>query len=93
MYPVKPGRIIIELGGECDYDEVFPFLNDFAQKMPFKAEAVSHELMLERKENDLQEKRDNKNPFTMEYCIKNNMLGCRAWLSPYDYKWFGKDRF
>jgi large subunit ribosomal protein L16 len=24
--PVKAGRIIVEMGGECEYGEVFPFL-------------------------------------------------------------------
>lgn len=25
--PVKAGRIVIEVGGKCEYSEVYPFLN------------------------------------------------------------------
>ena len=53
---------------------------------------VSYEEMLE---SELREKRlseSNLNPFTFKYCVDNNMLGCRKWLSPYDYEWYGKYR-
>jgi large subunit ribosomal protein L16 len=88
--PVKAGRIILEMGGKCEFLEVKEFLQTYANQLPFKARAVSHE-MLER-ERTSQEKREasNLNPYTMKYVIQNNLGGIHNYLSPVDHKWFGK---
>lgn len=65
-------------------------LNHVAANMPFKAMAVSHE-MLEEMENQKElNKRRNLNPFTKQYVIQNNLNGCHKWLSKFDHKWFGE---
>lgn len=88
--PIKAGRIIVELGGKCEFQEVKHFLTDFANKLPFKARAVSHEILeAERLEAERKE-RENLNPYTFKYVIQNNLGGCHRWLSPKDHKWFGK---
>jgi len=90
--PIKAGRIIIEFGGACEYREVFPFLLRVAQKLPFKADVVCQDALEREELTNKQLIEDNVNPFTFEYCVKNNLSGCRKWVSPYDYFWFNKFR-
>jgi large subunit ribosomal protein L16 len=90
--PVKAGRIIIEMGGECEFREAYPILVRIAWKLPFKADVVSQEILDEEKRLGKQLSEENLNPFTFEYCIKHHSMGSRSWLSPYDYYWHGKYR-
>lgn len=88
--PVKHGKIILELGGKCEFQEVEAFLQRYANQLPFKARAVSHE-MLEKEEKERKEKEAaNINPYTMKYVIQNNLGGIHRFLSPVDHKWFGE---
>ncbi|KAI5741661.1 hypothetical protein M8J76_015851 [Diaphorina citri] len=89
--PVKTGRIIIEVGGKCSYEEVLPYLRSCAFKMPFKCMPCNEDILREMKEKEEREARDNINPYTFEYMIKNNIGNCRQWISTHvDYKYFGK---
>ncbi|CAG9857133.1 unnamed protein product [Phyllotreta striolata] len=88
--PVKAGRVIIELGGKCEFKEVKDFLHDVAMKLPFKAMAVSQEILDKQKEQERWEEENNQNPYTMKYIIQNNLGGCYRWLSPTDMKYFCK---
>jgi large subunit ribosomal protein L16 len=88
--PIKHGRIIIELGGHCEFSEAFPILREVAEKLPFKAKAVSHQMLEEMKQKEIDLEKQNINPYTLEYVIKNNMGKTHHWVSPYDRKWFGK---
>lgn len=88
--PVKTGRIILELAGKCEFQEVQAGLNEIAEKLPFKAMAVSQEMLDEMKENEKWKEKNNLNRYTFKYMVQNNMQGCNRWLSPVDYKWFGK---
>ena len=90
--PVRAGRIIIEVGGHCDYEEVYPFLKRIAMKMPFKAEPVTKDMIDEELARQKFIEENNINPFTFQYCIENNMLGSKLWASPYDSIWHGKHR-
>lgn len=86
------GRIILEVAGKCEFVQVQQVLEDVAQKLPFKAMAVSQQILDEIKHKEEWEEENNENPYTMKYIIQNNMGGCRNWLSPVDMKWFGKYR-
>ncbi|EEB19138.1 mitochondrial 50S ribosomal protein L16, putative [Pediculus humanus corporis] len=88
--PVKAERIIIELGGNLDAHEARKILGPVAEILPFPARFVSQKYLDDEREKEKLIKENNTNKFTMEYVIKNNMGGCQKWLSPYDYKWFGK---
>jgi len=90
--PVREGRIIVEFGGHCEFHEAHNILIRVAQKLPFKADVVSQQILEEEKKQEAEEPNRNLNPFTFEYCVKNNFTGCRKWLSPYDYMWYGKYR-
>lgn len=90
MTPVKAGRIIVEVGGQVDWDEVHPWLSRFAKLLPFEAMAVNVELLERLEATEKQMEARNTNPMTLEWFIRNNMLNCHRFLSPYDIKWFGK---
>lgn len=89
--PVKNGRVILEVGGNISFDEVSNVLQSLAERMPFRAEAVSQEMLEaeELKEEKLES--ENLNPLTMKYCILNNIQGCNNFLSPRDWENFGKN--
>lgn len=88
--PIKSGRVIIEMGGTCEFAEVKDILGMVCHKLPFKAMVVSQEMLDEMKLEEERKAKANLNPFTMKYVIQNNMGGCHNWLSPVDHKWFGK---
>ena len=90
--PIRGGRIIIEMGGYLEFQEAEQILRRVADKLPFKAEAVSQEMLEVEARKEAILEGQNVNPFTFEYCVDNNMLGCRKWLSTYDYKWYNKYR-
>ena len=37
VVPIKAGRVIVELGGKCEFEQAFPFLKEVAHILPFKA--------------------------------------------------------
>lgn len=88
--PIKAGRIILEIGGKCEFAEVYRILRIIAERLPFKAEAVSQEIMEKKAANEKWLEKNNRNPYTMKYIIQNNMGGCHKMLSPVDHKWHGK---
>lgn len=88
--PVKSGRIIMELGGKCEFREVQWFLQKYADQLPFPARAVSHEILEKEKWDEYNLEHNNKNPYTFKYLAQNNFGGCHKWLRPIDHKLFGK---
>lgn len=88
--PIKAGRVILEIAGHCEYEEVVKILNHVAISLPFKARAVSQEI-LDKMDAEKEEKTKlNLNPYTKQYVIQNNLCGCHRWLSPNDHKYFGE---
>lgn len=92
VVPIRHDRIILEVGGHCEFDEVEPMLRRMANNLPFAARAVSHEMLQEDKRRALELEANNINPFSFKYCLQNNFMGSHTWASPYDYKWFNKYR-
>lgn len=90
--PIRAGRVILEMGGHCEFSQVQDMLRIVAEKLPFKAMVVDQEIMDKRKQDEEREEKENVNPFTFKYIVQNNMLGCQNWISPYDREWFGKYR-
>ncbi|XP_063974768.1 large ribosomal subunit protein uL16m isoform X2 [Diachasmimorpha longicaudata] len=88
--PIKVGRVIVEVGGHVEYFEVEATLRNVAARLPFKAEAVSYQSMLEKQEKEEILEKTNCNPWTWKYVIQNNMGGCHNWISKYDLKYLGK---
>ncbi|NWX25061.1 RM16 protein, partial [Aegotheles bennettii] len=87
---VKSGRLLVELGGRCEFEEVKPFLAQVAAKLPFPAMAVSREGLQEMRREEEERKLNNQNPWTFERVVTANMLGMRKYLSPYDLRLHGR---
>lgn len=88
--PIRAGRVIVEVGGKVTWEETRPWLSRIAACLPMECIAVSSEMLerLDAEEQKLAE--ENTNPYTLEWMIRNNMMDCQRYLSPYDTKWFGK---
>jgi len=85
--PIKEGRVIMEVAGYATYEEVYRCLRHIAHAMPFQAKAVCYEEMVSDAEREKYLESANLNPFTMDYCIKYNMMGCWRDMTYYDYIW------
>ncbi|CAL1527272.1 unnamed protein product [Lymnaea stagnalis] len=88
--PVKAERIILEMGGRCDFKEVVGVLYAVRKCLSFRTRVVTHESMRKREELEQYTEKHNINPFTFKYCVQNNVLGCSKFLNRYDYMWYGK---
>uniref|UniRef100_A0A8U7M6B5 Large ribosomal subunit protein uL16m n=1 Tax=Corvus moneduloides TaxID=1196302 RepID=A0A8U7M6B5_CORMO len=87
---VKSGRLVVEVGGRCEFAEVRPFLAQVAQKLPFPAIPVSRESLQEMRREEEKKRLNNQNPWTFERVVASNMLGMRKYLSPYDLRLKGR---
>ncbi|XP_071485474.1 large ribosomal subunit protein uL16m-like [Diadema antillarum] len=90
--PVKAGRIVMELGGRIELEEVYNILYQISKKLPFRCKVVSEDIMGEMAEQYGAKKEENANPWTFERIAKGNYMGISKYLGPYDYKWFGEYR-
>ncbi|KAL6261832.1 hypothetical protein P5V15_007075 [Pogonomyrmex californicus] len=88
--PVKAGRVIIEIGGHCEFFEVEKILTQVANQLPFKAKAISQEIMDKDAAKQKWLEENNQHLWNWKYMIQNNMLGCHKWISPVDKQWFNK---
>lgn len=88
--PIKAGRIIMEIGGHCEFEEVFPALKLVAHNLPFKAIPVTQQMMEEKEAEMKKYEEENINPYTFKYVIQNNLGGCHRWIKPIDKIYFGK---
>lgn len=66
------------------------FLGQVAAMLPFKAMAVSQEMLDEMAAERQEKEEKNLNRYTKKYVIQNNLNGCHKWLGPFDHKWFGE---
>jgi len=87
---VAPDRIIFEIAGHCTYDEVKDIIILICKKVPFQARPVCYEDLIKEKQQEKIDAERNRNPYTWEYLIKNNLLGCRKYVRRIDYEYFGK---
>ncbi|KRY88404.1 39S ribosomal protein L16, mitochondrial [Trichinella pseudospiralis] len=90
--PVRAGRIIIEYGGYVTIDEALRILKNVAISLPFPAEMVTQEDLVEEEKTKKFIEENNRNIYTWEFMMKWNMQNCSRWLSQYDYIWGGKYR-
>ncbi|XP_023950384.1 39S ribosomal protein L16, mitochondrial [Bicyclus anynana] len=88
--PIKAGRIILEVAGKCEYAEVKDMLRIVSERLPFKAEPVSQEILEKKAEDEKWREENNHNKYTLKYIMLNNMGGCHRHMSRYDHRWHGK---
>lgn len=88
--PVKAGRVLLEVGGHIDLEEVRPLLQEVCYKLPVDAIPVSKDILedLRKQEEELQQK--NINPFSIERVIDYQMQGSDQWISKYDRAFYTK---
>lgn len=89
---VKAGRLIIEVWGKAELQEVMPVLTEIRKKLPFRSKIVSVDSLKEEEEVEKYLVENNANPWTFEKIARENYLGVSKYLGPYDYKWFGRYR-
>lgn len=87
---VKSGRLVVEVGGRCEFGEVEPFLAQVAGKLPFPAVPVSRDGLQQIRREEEEKRLNNQNPWTFERVVTANMLGMRKYLSPYDLRLKGR---
>lgn len=92
VFPFKAERILLEMGGHCEFEEVYPVLQAIRKAIPALNRIVTHESMAKRVAHEEWVEANNLNPFTFKYCADNNILGCNKYLSRYDYMWYNKYR-
>ncbi|RZF39732.1 hypothetical protein LSTR_LSTR011141 [Laodelphax striatellus] len=88
--PVKAHRVIVELAGKCDYEEVERLLSNVAGLLPFKAMAVSQKMLEKMEAEAIREEEENQNRYTMKYLIQNNIQNCQTQMRQIDLSYFGK---
>lgn len=88
--PVKAGRIIVEVGGFIEFDEVYNLLSGIANALPCYAMPISAEIMDKLRLIQSERKANNINPVTRGRVFHNNMQGCRNIFNYYEVQWEGK---
>lgn len=88
--PVRAGRVIVEVGGTIEFEEVHFFLHSVAARLPLEAIVINQEFLGELKRQEDEKMSKNINPLSMEYCIKNNIQDCKTFCNVYDLEWYGK---
>lgn len=82
--PVKCGRLIVEVGGRLELEELESVLTEVAKKLPFPAKVVSKESLAAMQQEQAERQANNQNPWTFARIARSNMLGIRKVLSPFD---------
>ncbi|XP_011497564.1 PREDICTED: 39S ribosomal protein L16, mitochondrial [Ceratosolen solmsi marchali] len=90
--PIKNQRVIIEAFGPIEFIEVQKVLKEIADKLPFKAIAITQAKLDQIHDDEKYVEENNENPWTLKYIIQNNLGGCDKWIRPIDKYWFGKYR-
>ncbi|KFP97150.1 hypothetical protein N329_08046, partial [Haliaeetus albicilla] len=84
------GRLVVEVGGRCEFEEVKPFLTQVARKLPFPAVPIARDGLDQMRHEEEEKRLNNQNPWTFERIVTANMLGMRKYLSPYDLQLKGR---
>ena len=92
VYPVKAGRIILEVGGHMEFEECEKWLNHVAVNLPMKARAVSVDKLRQEEGKERRYQQENLNPFNFMYCAKNNFVGIKQEISKYEWMSGGRHR-
>ncbi|PIK60300.1 39S ribosomal protein L16, mitochondrial precursor [Apostichopus japonicus] len=81
----KGRRLIIEVWGKAELQEVMPVLTEIRKKLPFRSKIVSVDSLKEEEEVEKYLVENNANPWTFEKIARENYLGVSKYLGPYDY--------
>jgi len=85
--PIKAGRVILEVGGKAEFEEVQHFLNRVCKKLPCHAIAISQEELDEYRKEFEEKKSKNLNPITRHRMAELNLCNSHDVMSKYDKFW------
>ena len=88
--PIRAGRVILEMGGTCDFEDVLRPLQTVVDRLPFDSMAIDKDTLNQIKQEEDERRARNTNPINLEYALRKNVLNCRQSFSPYDMLWYGK---
>lgn len=88
-FPVKAGRILIEVAGIGEYGEVKDLLENVCGKLPLYGMPVSQQILDELRDEKLALDEANYNPFNYRYLVRNNFSDSQRKVSPKDLVWGG----
>lgn len=91
--PVRPGRVLVELGGIGEFEEIIRPLTTVCGKLPLYAMPISQTIMDEIKAEKLELDKNNYNPFDYRYLVKNNFSNAQRYLSYREALWGGTFHF
>lgn len=87
--PVKARQVIVEVGGQASFEEVYKFLKIAAQNLPMPAVAVTHERLQMMYEEERRIEDENQNFITFREIAEKNLQGMRKYLTKYDLLHYG----
>jgi len=90
--PIKQERVLMELGGNFEFEEVEYWLKQICDSLPLWARPVSQEILDAEKQREKEIEANNINPFKLDDCIRDNFNNCQKWFSRYNQIWGGKYR-
>ncbi|TRY92758.1 hypothetical protein DNTS_024839 [Danionella cerebrum] len=88
--PVQCRRLVLEIGGKVEIEEVRDVLIQITKKLPFPAKMVTRESLTAMYEDEAERAANNQNPWTFERVARSNMLGIRKVLSSFDLRYHGR---
>jgi len=88
--PIRAGRVLLEIGGQVSYKQVFPILRHVVHILPFRANAVSKQDMDEKEILTAHVEKLNLNPYNYKYIVQNNIFGSHDFVEQEDRVTFGK---
>ncbi|XP_037529775.1 39S ribosomal protein L16, mitochondrial [Rhipicephalus sanguineus] len=88
--PIKAGRVIIEIGGHVEFEEIKPLLEQVCHKLPVDAIPITNQVLEEIRLEEEELERKNINPFSIERVIDYKMHDSARWISKYDRKYYTK---
>ena len=87
MTPIKAGRVILEVGGKAEFEEVQPFLNRICKYLPCHAIAISQGYLDDYLKELAELKEKNINPVTRERMAELNLANSHDVMTKYDKYW------
>lgn len=88
-FPVRAGRVLVEVAGRGEYGEVEELLKHICKKMPIYVMPVSQEIIDNIRDEKLALDAANCNPFNYRYLVKNNFSDSQRFVTPKDMIWGG----
>lgn len=88
-FPVRAGRVLVELGGVGQFEEIERVLARICKKMPIYTMPITQAKMDEIKKEKLDRDANNYNPFQYRTLVRKNFSDSQRILAPTEALWGG----